>query len=103
MTLGRLGDLGSEIPVLHHDGRTYDLRPLTADIDGAFLASDGAARAEAARAGGELSELTDAASLRVGAPIAAPGKIVCIGLNYRDHAEETGAALPAEPVVFMKD
>jgi len=41
--------------------------------------------------------------VRVGAPVARPGKVVCIGLNYSDHAAETGAAVPAEPVVFMKD
>lgn len=41
--------------------------------------------------------------MRVGAPIAQPGKVVCIGLNYQDHAAETGAAVPSEPVVFMKD
>lgn len=103
MTLGRLGDAGNEIPVLHHDGRAYDLRPLTADIDGAFLSSGGPAAAVAALRRGELAEIADAASLRVGAPLAAPGKIVCIGLNYRDHAEETGSPFPAEPVVFMKD
>jgi 2-keto-4-pentenoate hydratase/2-oxohepta-3-ene-1,7-dioic acid hydratase in catechol pathway len=103
MTLGRLGDPGSEIPVLRHDGRTYDLRPLTADIDGAFLAGDGIARARAAAAAGELTELDGAADLRVAPPVARPGKVVCIGLNYHDHAAETGAAVPAEPVVFMKD
>ncbi|MFE7845701.1 fumarylacetoacetate hydrolase family protein [Microbacterium sp. NPDC057407] len=103
MTFGRLGDPGREIPVVRHEGRTYDLRPLTADIDGAFLASGGLARSAAAVAAGELPELAGAAGLRVGAPIASPGKIVCIGLNYHDHAAETGAAVPAEPVVFMKD
>ncbi|KND26647.1 fumarylacetoacetate hydrolase family protein, partial [Streptomyces stelliscabiei] len=41
--------------------------------------------------------------LRIGAPLARPGKIVCVGLNYRDHAAETGAAIPPRPVVFMKD
>lgn len=80
----------------------YDLRGLTHDIDGAFLASGGIAAARAALAAEELPEL-ETASLRVGAPIARPGKIVCVGLNYRDHAEETGAATPAEPVIFMKD
>ena len=39
MTLGRLGDPGSEIPVIRHDGRVFDLRPLTADIDGSFLSA----------------------------------------------------------------
>lgn len=99
----RLGAVGAEIPALHADGRTYDLRPLTSDVDGAFFASDGIARARAALAAGELRELDAADSLRIGAPIAQPGKIVCIGLNYRDHAEETGAEIPGEPVIFMKD
>lgn len=103
MTFRRLGDPGLEIPVIHHEGRTYDLRPLTADIDGAFLASDGPASAAAAAAAGTLPEVADAAARRVGPPIATPGKIVCIGLNYRDHAAESGLDVPAEPVVFMKD
>ena len=103
MTFRRLGAPGAEIPTITHDGRVYDLRPLTADIDGAFLAGGGLARARAAAAAGELPELEGADSLRVGAPLAYPGKIVCIGLNYRDHADETGAAYPAEPVIFMKD
>jgi 2-keto-4-pentenoate hydratase/2-oxohepta-3-ene-1,7-dioic acid hydratase in catechol pathway len=103
MTLGRLGDPGSEIPIIRHDGRVYDLRPLTQDIDGAFLSSDGIGRARAAAAGGDLPEVEGAAELRVAPPVARPGKVVCIGLNYHDHAAETGAAVPAEPVVFMKD
>ncbi|MGZ0712331.1 fumarylacetoacetate hydrolase family protein (plasmid) [Coraliomargarita sp. W4R53] len=103
MTFARLGDAGSEIPVIRHDDRILDLRSITSDIDGAFLASNGIERARAAADAGELPELADASALRVGAPIAQPGKIVCIGLNYHDHAEETGAAVPAEPVVFMKD
>ena len=40
---------------------------------------------------------------RIGSPVARPGAVVCVGLNYRDHAMETGAPIPAEPVVFMKD
>jgi len=101
--LARLGEAGSEIPVLQVDGVSFDLRPLTADIDGSFLATDGIGRARAAHSAGELTELADAASLRIGAPVARPGKVICIGLNYSDHAEETGAAVPIEPVVFMKD
>jgi 2-keto-4-pentenoate hydratase/2-oxohepta-3-ene-1,7-dioic acid hydratase in catechol pathway len=102
VNLARLGPAGSEIPVLQQDGVSYDLRSLTSDIDGAFLGSGGLAAARRALAEGSLPVLDDA-GLRVGAPIARPGKIVCIGLNYSDHAEETGAAVPAEPVVFMKD
>ena len=96
----RLGEPGSEIPVFQRDGVSYDLRPLTAEIDGKFLASGGLDRARAAT---DLPVLDGASSMRVGTPIARPGKIVCVGLNYLDHARETGAALPHEPVVFMKD
>jgi 2-keto-4-pentenoate hydratase/2-oxohepta-3-ene-1,7-dioic acid hydratase in catechol pathway len=92
---------------VHADGRYLDLRPLIpdlgADIGPAFLAGGGGARVARALAAGDLAPVDGADALRVGAPLANPGKIVCIGLNYRDHAEETGAALPAEPVVFMKD
>jgi len=103
MTFARLGPLGAEVPVLQSEGRSYDLRSLTPDITGEFLAGGGIAAARAALRDGGLPELEGAASLRVGAPIARPGKVVCIGLNYSDHAAETGAAIPAEPVVFMKD
>ena len=103
MKFARLGPMGAEIPVVIRDGVAYDLRPITGDIDGAFFAADGTARAQAALASGLVTELDGASDLRVGSPVARPSKIVCIGLNYRDHAEETGAALPAEPVVFMKD
>jgi 2-keto-4-pentenoate hydratase/2-oxohepta-3-ene-1,7-dioic acid hydratase in catechol pathway len=103
MSFARLGDPGSEIPVLQSAGSSYDLRSLTADIDGAFLAADGLAKAKAAFEAGTLPVLDAADSLRIGAPVARPIKIVCIGLNYRDHAEETHADIPKEPVVFMKD
>ena len=103
MNFARLGDPGAEIPVLQDGDATFDLRPLTRDLDGAFLAASGLERAIAAHEAGTLTILENAASLRVGPPVARPTKIVCIGLNYRDHAEETGAAIPAEPVVFMKD
>ncbi|MGV8883713.1 MAG: fumarylacetoacetate hydrolase family protein [Rhodoglobus sp.] len=102
MTFARIGEPGHEIPVIQNDGRSYDLRSIAADIDGAFLSGDGIAAARAALAAGTLPEL-DVTGQRVGAPIARPGKIVCIGLNYSDHAAETGAKLPAEPVIFMKD
>lgn len=59
-------------------------------------------RAAAALAPGELPEV-DPAGLRVGALVARPGKVVCVGLNYRDQAAETGAVVPERPVVFMKD
>lgn len=107
MRLLRVGATGSERPaVLAEDGQLLDLSALTADIDGAFLASGGLDRVREALDGGTLPVLdpgADPAALRIGAPVARPGKVVCIGLNYRDHAEETGAAIPPRPVVFMKD
>jgi len=98
----RIGPAGAERPVvLDGDGTAWDLSPLTPDIDGAFLDADGIGRARAALAAGSLSP-AQITGVRIGAPVARPGKVVCIGLNYRDHAEETGAAFPREPVVFMK-
>jgi 2-keto-4-pentenoate hydratase/2-oxohepta-3-ene-1,7-dioic acid hydratase in catechol pathway len=98
----RVGPAGSERPaVLDTEGVAYDLTPLTADIDGAFLAGDGVERTGAALAEGALPR-TDLTGQRVGAPVARPGKVVCVGLNYVDHAEETATPPPAEPVVFMK-
>lgn len=103
MKLLRLGDKGRERPaVLDRSGRLLDLSFLTPDIDGNFLASGGLERAQGAVEAGALPEL-DARNLRIGAPVARPGKVVCVGLNYRDHATETGAAIPERPVVFMKD
>ncbi|SEM19349.1 fumarylacetoacetate hydrolase family protein [Streptacidiphilus jiangxiensis] len=109
MKLLRIGAPGAERPALLEtaaDGhpRYLDLTGVTPDIDGPFLASGGLDRVRAALAEGSLPELAPpAAGRRLGAPVARPGKVVCIGLNYRDHAEETGAAIPNRPVVFMKD
>jgi 2-keto-4-pentenoate hydratase/2-oxohepta-3-ene-1,7-dioic acid hydratase in catechol pathway len=98
----RLGAPGSERPAVRTDeGVVHDLRPVTPDIDGAFLASDGLARVRAALNAGGLPVL-EHSDERVGPPLAAIGKIICIGLNYSDHAEETGATVPDEPVVFLK-
>lgn len=100
MHFGRIGDPGEEIPVALIDGRLYDLRPLTADIDGAFLAGDpvGAVTARL----GDLEEIADAAGRRIGAPVARPGAVYCIGLNYAAHAREGGNEPPKEIVVFLK-
>ncbi|RCG32333.1 FAA hydrolase family protein [Sphaerisporangium album] len=111
MKLLRVGPPGEERPaVLDEAGRARDLRGLLgheADFDGAFFASGQTARIANALLSDELPLLggdgiTGTPESRIGPPIARPGKIVCIGLNYRDHAEETGAALPTEPIIFMK-
>ncbi|PUB23559.1 2-keto-4-pentenoate hydratase/2-oxohepta-3-ene-1,7-dioic acid hydratase in catechol pathway [Promicromonospora sp. AC04] len=102
MRLLRLGQAGQEIPAVEDGGVVRDLRPLTADIDGAFLASDGIARARSALAAGELPVLDGAAALRHGAPVARPAAVICIGQNYAAHAAESGAEPPSSPIVFLK-
>jgi 2-keto-4-pentenoate hydratase/2-oxohepta-3-ene-1,7-dioic acid hydratase in catechol pathway len=97
----RVGAAGAERPVLEDSsGRHFDLSGLTDDIDGAFLATglDDARRAATA---GSLPEV-DISGERVGAPIAKPGVVLCVGLNYAAHAAESGAAAPEEPVIFYK-
>ncbi|MGI5440142.1 fumarylacetoacetate hydrolase family protein [Streptomyces shenzhenensis] len=103
MKLLRIGAPGAETPaVLDEDGRMFALTGLTDDIDGAFLASGGIDRVRQALAEGLLPPVEETGQ-RTGAPVARPGKVVCVGLNYRDHAEETGAPVPKRPVIFMKD
>jgi 2-keto-4-pentenoate hydratase/2-oxohepta-3-ene-1,7-dioic acid hydratase in catechol pathway len=93
--LARVGEPGAERPVAVLDnGRLVDLSSVTADISPSFLATF---------TGVEVDDLPSVdAGERYGPPLNRPGKIVCIGLNYHDHAAETGQATPAEPVVFMK-
>lgn len=102
MILAQLGEPTAQIPVVQVEGTSFDLRPLTPAIDRAFFAADGIRAVADALATGVLAELPAAGAMRVGPPVQ-PGKIVCIGLNYRGHVEETGAAIPAEPVLFLKD
>ncbi|MFF8775785.1 fumarylacetoacetate hydrolase family protein [Streptomyces sp. NPDC015140] len=103
MKLLRVGTAGSERPaLLDADGILRDLSGVVTDIDGALLADSAALdRVRSAAEAGELPAL-DGAGLRIGPPLAHIGKVVCIGLNYHDHARETGAEPPAEPVVFFK-
>jgi 2-keto-4-pentenoate hydratase/2-oxohepta-3-ene-1,7-dioic acid hydratase in catechol pathway len=102
----RVGEPGRERPaLLAPDGRTHDLSGLTPDLDRAFWLGVGPDGVRAAHEAGALPEIAEPelATLRRGAAVARPGKVVCIGLNYRDHAEETSAPIPPRPVVFMKD
>src|ERR1700756_2101429 len=99
MKLVRMGEPGQERPgILDGDGGARDVSGLIADFSPAFFAGGGVA----SLAGLYLAGLPVLEG-RVGAPVARPGKVVCIGLNYSDHAAETGAAAPERPVVFMKD
>ncbi|NDZ78555.1 MULTISPECIES: fumarylacetoacetate hydrolase family protein [unclassified Streptomyces] len=103
MKLLRVGTAGAERPaLLDADGTLRDLSALITDIDGELLA-DGAAldRIRAAAAARVLPAI-EGETPRIGPPVGRIGKVVCIGLNYHDHATETGADIPAEPIVFMK-
>ncbi len=100
MKLLRYGPTGQEKPGLLDDGGTIrDLSGQVADITGAVLDDASLARLRALDAG-SLPAVDGAP--RVGPCVGSVGKLVCIGLNYRDHAEETGQPIPDEPVVFMK-
>lgn len=100
MKLLRVGAKGAEKPaILAEDGSIRDLTGVVADIGGATLLPEGL----------EIIAGTDIASLptlsadeRIGPCVANVGKFICIGLNYADHAAETGAPIPEEPIIFMK-
>jgi 2-keto-4-pentenoate hydratase/2-oxohepta-3-ene-1,7-dioic acid hydratase in catechol pathway len=102
MKLIRFGEAGKEKPGVCVDGRYYDASGWVRDYDEDFFANgELAALQKKLNAGiAALPELP--AGTRLGCPVAKPSKIVCIGLNYADHAKETGAATPSEPIIFMK-
>ena len=103
MQLLRVGPVGRERPVVRTGAGapTHDASSICGDFDTTFFAGDGIARLRDALATGVLPTV-DISGERIGAPIGRPGKIVCIGLNYRKHAEESGMPIPSEPIIFMK-
>ena len=101
MRFARLGALGRETPALVDGEVYYDLSGVTRDIDGEFFESGGPARAAAALAAGELPVL-EADGMRVGAAIARPSAVICVGMNYAAHAAESGSAPPENLVMFLK-
>ncbi|HEV7849605.1 MAG TPA: fumarylacetoacetate hydrolase family protein [Mycetocola sp.] len=102
MRLARLGPIGFETPVVGVDGTWHDISSITADIDGDFLSSSGVERVRTALDAGSLSALPGADELRIGAPIARPSAVICIGMNYAAHAAESGSAPPEIPIMFLK-
>src|SRR3712207_832034 len=101
MKLARLGPVGQEQPVVVTDDGTYDLSSMVQDLTGEFFAGDGLSRVRAALETGTLPRV-DPTGLRVGAPVARPSAVICIGMNYAAHAAESGAAPPERPVLFLK-
>ena len=103
MKLIRIGDSGKERPgLLLNDGARIDASGFGADYNEEFFAGNGLSglRDWAAKNAGSAPRVSS--SVRLGPPICRPSKIVCIGLNFRDHAAETGAKIPTEPVIFFK-
>jgi 2-keto-4-pentenoate hydratase/2-oxohepta-3-ene-1,7-dioic acid hydratase in catechol pathway len=100
MKLLRYGPAGAERPaMLHVDGTIRDLSDVVEDIGGAVLSDAGLAKLRGVDAG-SLPIMAEGG--RYGACVAGTGKFICIGLNYADHAAESGMAVPPEPVIFMK-
>ncbi|AXA40576.1 fumarylacetoacetate hydrolase family protein [Rhizobium leguminosarum] len=99
MKLMRVGEAGSEKPaLLDADGKIRDLSGHVADIGGEAITPAGLAKIAAI----DPTSLPEIAPGRIGACVAGTGKFICIGLNYSDHAAETGATVPPEPIIFMK-
>jgi len=104
MRLMRIGEVGSERPVVRIDEQSYiDVSDVATDFDEAFFGSGGLAALAGVvsqrRAAGQVRAF---AGERIGAPIARPHQILCIGLNYSDHAAESGMEVPPEPILFNK-
>ncbi len=101
MKLIRFGESGKEKPGVIIDSAIYDVSSIVADYNEAFFEEDGMSKLKMALASNlVLPEVEN--DIRIGAPIARPSKIICIGLNYVDHCRETNASIPEEPVIFFK-
>jgi len=102
MKLIRFGEAGQEKPGVIIDDKKYALPGFTEDYNEHFFETNGLERLAKYVADNKNSLTEVAGGTRLGAPVGRPSKIICIGLNYVDHAKETNAAIPAEPIVFFK-
>jgi len=102
MKLIRFGNVGEEKTGIAVGDVLYDTSAFGEDYNEQFFTNDGIARLEAFVEANQSTLPEVPSGTRLGSPIARPSKIVCIGLNYADHARETGATPPPEPVIFMK-
>jgi len=100
MKLIRFGKEGQEKPGVHIDGVNYDLSTFVKDYDESFFVQEGLEKLAQVIAKEKLTAIGN--DERIGSAVARPSKILCIGLNYAKHAKETGAAIPTEPILFMK-
>lgn len=101
MKLIRFGEAGKEKPGLLINDKRVDVSAIVADYNESFFENNGIEKLqEAIKNNTSFPEVSN--EIRLGSPVARPSKIICIGLNYVDHCEETGAAIPAEPIIFFK-
>lgn len=100
MQLVRIGEFEKEKPALLIDGKYFDVSDHVIDYNEAFFAGDGLTKLAQIVATNDLPEIKEPA--RIGSCVARPSKIICVGLNYADHARETGAEIPQEPILFFK-
>lgn len=102
MKLIRFGEAGKEKPGVCINDEHYDVSGFIHDYDERFFANGGIPHLAWMIEQNKTILRKVPGNIRLGSPVARPSKIVCIGLNYADHAKETGATPPAEPVIFMK-
>ncbi len=100
MQLVRIGEFEQEKPAILIDGRYLDVSAHVQDYNEAFFAADGLTQLAKIVASTDLPEIKS--PKRIGSCVARPSKIICVGLNYADHARETGAEIPTEPILFFK-
>jgi len=101
MKLIRFGEPGQEKPGVLINDKRIDVSSIVTDYNEAFFENGGLAKLqEALKNNTSFPEVSN--DIRLGSPVARPSKIICIGLNYVDHCEETGAAIPEEPIIFFK-
>src|SRR5262249_45945238 len=102
MKLVRFGDVGKEKPGILLNEKWFDMSSFTEDYGEIFFATNGLKKLEALveKDASNFPEIPK--GVRIGSPVARPSKIVCIGLNYADHARESNAPIPTEPVIFLK-
>src|SRR5699024_2105916 len=102
MKLIRFGEVGSEKIGVQINTVNYDVSAFGGDYDESFFGGGGLDRLKKYVEENKSSLKEIPSDVRLASPIARPSKLVCIGLNYKDHAEETGAKIPEEPIIFMK-
>jgi 2,4-didehydro-3-deoxy-L-rhamnonate hydrolase len=100
MKLIRFGVAGQEKPGVIINDTWFDVSHLVDDYNEAFFAGDAIEKLKSDVQKGGLTEVSE--STRLGSPLTRPSKIICVGLNYKDHAHETNAAIPTEPILFFK-